>query len=302
MKTPIVLLTALLAVLLTPASGRSAAESKIAVVAAENFYADVAGQIGGDHVAVASILSNPDQDPHLFEVSPAVVRKTAAAQIVIYNGAGYDPWMAKLLAATPKPERIVIVAADLMHKKAGDNPHLWYDPAAMPAVATALAAALADIDPAHQDDYAARLKTFLASLAPIEQKIAAIRGRYAGVPVTATEPVYGSMAAALGLTMRNERFQLAVMNATEPSAGDVAAFQRDLTEHKVRLMFYNKQAIDNTVRRFIALAHSAHVPVVGVTETCPPGLSYQDWMLSELNATEQALALAAPPSSASLTP
>ena len=103
-------------------------------MAAENFYGDVARQIGGDRVSVASILSNPDQDPHLFETSPAVVRQIAAAQIVIYNGADYDPWMAKLLKVTPKAGRIVIVAADLMHKKAGDNPHLWYDPPTMPAV------------------------------------------------------------------------------------------------------------------------------------------------------------------------
>ena len=120
------------------------------MVAAENFYGDIAQQIGGDRVAVASILSNPDQDPHLFEISPAVVRQIAAAQIVIYNGADYDPWMEKLLKVTPRPGRIVIVAADLVHKKAGDNPHLWYDPPTMPAVAKALAAALAAADPAHK--------------------------------------------------------------------------------------------------------------------------------------------------------
>ena len=128
-----------------------AADDKITVVAAENFYGDVAQQIGGARIAVSSIMSNPDQDPHLFEVSPSIARQIAGARIVIYNGADYDPWMTKLLAASPRPDRVVIVASDLHTRKPGDNPHLWYDPATMPAVATALAAALSKTDPGHAD-------------------------------------------------------------------------------------------------------------------------------------------------------
>jgi zinc/manganese transport system substrate-binding protein len=266
------------------------ADGKIDVVAAENFYGSVAQEIGGDRVSVTSILNNPDQDPHLFEVSPAIIRQIAAAQVVIYSGADYDPWVEKLLKVTAKPGRVAIVAADLMRKKAGDNPHLWYDPATMPAVASALAAALAAADPAHKDDYAARLRTFLASLAPLNDKIAAIRGKYAGTPVTASEPVFGPMADALALKMANERFQLAIMNDTEPSARDVAAFDRDLKTHKVRVLFYNKQASNKVVQHLVDLARAANVPVVGVTEIAPSGVSYRDWMLMQLDETQRALA------------
>jgi zinc/manganese transport system substrate-binding protein len=289
MKLIVGIATALLMTLAAFAAAR-AADGEIAVVAAENFYGDVARQVGGDRVAVTSIMSNPDQDPHLFEVSPTVVREIAAAQIVIENGADYDPWMQKLLKVTPKPGRAIIVAADLMNKKAGDNPHLWYDPATMPAVASALAAALGAADPAHEDDYAARLKTFLASLQPLNEKIAAIRGKYAGATVTATEPVFGYMADALKLKMSNGRLQLAIMNDTEPSARDVAAFESDLKTHKVRVLFYNKQASDKLVQHLVDVARASGIPVVGVTETCPPDVSYQDWMLNELGATEHALA------------
>ena len=267
-----------------------AAEEKIAIVAAENFYGDVAQQIGGDRVSVTSILSSPDQDPHLFETSPSIVRKLAAAQIVIQNGLDYDPWMAALLKAAPKAGRIVIVAADLMHKKAGDNPHLWYDPALMPVVAKAVAAALAAADPSHADDYNSRLKSFLASLQPLDSEIASIRNKYEGAPVTATEPVFGYMAAALHLTMLNQGFQLAVMNNTEPSVSEVAGFEKDLERHDARVLFFNKQASDNLVHHMVDLAHKSHVPVVGVTETIPPALSYQDWMLRQLEMTENALA------------
>ena len=267
-----------------------AADGKIAVVAAENFYGDVARQIGGTQVDVVSILNSPDQDPHLFETTPGIVRQIADARIVIFNGADYDPWMDKLLKAAPRPQRNVIVAAELVHRQAGDNPHLWYEPATMPAVAKALATVLSAADPAHKDDYSARLATFLASLKPIDDKIAAIRARYAGAPVTASEPVFGYMAGALKLTMRNERFQLAIMNDTEPSARDVASFEQDLKARKVRVMFYNKQASNKIVLHLVELARAAKVPVVGVTETGPPGLSFQDWMLGQLNDTDKALA------------
>lgn len=288
MKTILGLVAAFLVAFAT-FTGARAAGGKIAIVAAENFYGDVAQQIGGDEVSVNSVLSNPDQDPHLFETAPSVVRKVAAAQVVIYNGADYDPWMERLLEVTPKPGRVVIVAADLMHKKAGDNPHLWYDPSTMPMVAKALSAALSAVDPAHVDDCATRLKTFLVSLQPMNDKIAEIRGKYAGTAVAATEPVFGYLATALHLTMLERHFQLAVMNNTEPSAGDFAAFEGDLKTHKIRVLFYNKQASDKIVQHLVALARAANIPVVGVTETCPSGLSYQNWMLSELNETETAL-------------
>ncbi|MGA2816032.1 MAG: zinc ABC transporter substrate-binding protein [Xanthobacteraceae bacterium] len=283
-------LTAALLVTLATLTAAHAADGKIALVAAENFYGSVAQQIGGDRVSVTSIMSNPDQDPHLFEVSPGIIRQIAAAQIVVYNGADYDPWIEKLLTVTPRPGRAVIVAAALVNRKAGDNPHLWYDPATMPAVAGALVAALTAADPAHKDDYAARLKTFLASLEPLNEKIAAIRGKFAGMPVTASEPVFGDMANALKLAMRNERFQLAIMNDTEPSARDLAAFERDLKTHQVRVLFYNKQAQNNIVQHLVDLARASNIPVVGVTESAPPGMSYQDWMLMQLDETQRALA------------
>jgi zinc/manganese transport system substrate-binding protein len=289
MRTTIGLVMALLCALAS-LTDAGAAGGRIAIVAAENFYGDVAQQIGGDHVSVASVLSNPDQDPHLFETAPSVVREIAASQVVIYNGADYDPWMERLLEVTPKPGRVVIVAADLMHKKAGDNPHLWYDPATMPSFAKALAAALSTADPADADNYMTGLRAFLASLQPLNDKIAEIRGKYSGTTVAATEPVFGYMAAALNLTMLERRFQLSIMNNTEPSAGDLVAFESDLKMHKVRVLFYNRQASDKIVQHLVDLARASNIPVVGVTETCPPGLSYQNWMLSELDKTEAALA------------
>ena len=274
------------------ASGQAAhaQDTKIPVVAAENFYGDVVQQLGGDRVDVTSILSNPDQDPHLFEASPKTARALQHASLVVYNGADYDPWMAKLLNVTKNDKRTTLVAAELVGKKSGDNPHLWYDPSTMPAVARAVSAALASADPAHKAAYDANLAKFLDSLKPIADKVATLRSQYAHVSVTATEPVFGYMSDAIGLDMRNQRFQLATMNDTEASASDIAAFERDLRERRVRALIYNSQATEALTKRMLKLAQQSHVPTVSVTETQPAGKNYQQWMLAQLDALGNALA------------
>ncbi len=277
-------------VLLALAAGGARAASAIHIVAAENFYADMARQIAGSDAAIDAILSNPNQDPHDFEASPATARLIADADIVIYNGADYDPWMASLLKASKAEHRIELVAAPLMYRKSGDNPHLWYDPATMPALAHALAAELARCDPARASDYDGRLQAYLARLQPLFGKIAELKAKYPGVSVTATEPVFGYMAEALGLTMRNERFQRAVMNGTEPSISDLAAFEDDLKNHRVRVLFYNSQVSSDLTGRLQQLARDNKIPVVGVSETEPPDASYPDWMLNQLVALDRALA------------
>ena len=266
-----------------------AAAAGISVVAAENFYGDLAKQVGGKAVTVTSILSNPDQDPHLFEADPSTARALKSAKVVVRNGVDYDPWMEKLLAADPSPGRSEIVAADLMGRKAGDNPHLWYDPKTMQAVAGAMADRFAAADPAAKAEFKKNADAFDTSLRPLEAKISDMKAKYAGTSVTASEPVFGLMADLIGLEVHNKAFQLAVMNNTEPSASDVAAFEDDLKGHKVKVMIYNAQADDQAVKRLVALAKDSKIPIVGVSETEPAGKTYQAWMLGQLDALDKAL-------------
>jgi len=265
----------------------SAAAEPVRIVAAENVYGNIAEQIGGPNVAVSSILSNPNQDPHEFEASASTARRVADATLVIYNGADYDPWMAKLLSASRVTSRQVIEVARLVGKRAGDNPHVWYDVAAISALAKVLADSLAKLDPLHRTEFAERHAAFERSMRPLVERIAEVRKGYAGSAVTATEPVFGYMADALGLKMRNRRFQLAVMNGTEPSARDIAAFEKDLRSRSVKVLFYNSQTSGALADRTIAT--DAGVPIVGVTETEPRGMTYQQWMTSQLDALARAL-------------
>lgn len=278
------------AVLLGAFAAPAADADAVKVVAAENFYGDIATQIGGDNVAVTSILSNPDDDPHLFEASASTAKALANAKIVIVNGVDYDPWMEKLLGANKSPERREIVVATLAHKKPGDNPHLWYDPATIKAVGNTLSVDLAIVDPAHRSDYQKAGAAFAASLEPLDGKIAEMRKKYAGQPIAASEPVFGYMAELIGLKVRDEKFALAVMNNTEPSASQVAGFEDDLKGHKVKVMLYNAQASEPAVQRLVQIAKDQKIPVIGVSETEPAGANYQQWMTNQLDALDRALA------------
>jgi zinc/manganese transport system substrate-binding protein len=271
-------------------AGGALAADRIAVVAAENFYGDVAQQIGGDHVAVTSILSNPDEDPHLFETSPSTARAVADAGIVIYNGAGYDPWMEKLVSASSANSRTAIVAAALTGRKDGDNPHLWYDPATLPAVARALAGELAKRDPEKAADYKANLAKFTTSMEKVGKEIAAVRKTYEGTEVTATEPVFGYMAEALGFKMLNGKFQTAVMNDAEPTPSQVIAFEKSLKDGSAKILFYNSQVTDQATERLLDIARANKVSVIGVTETMPAGQTVQGWFGEQIQAVEKALA------------
>jgi len=284
---PIILTAVALAAL--PVTARSG-EPAPKIVAAENFYGDMARQIAGPDAGIDSILTNPNQDPHDFEASPSTARLIADASLVIYNGADYDPWIESLLKASKSANRRTIVAAELMNRKSGDNPHLWYDPATMPRVAQALAAELERADPGHKTDYENRLQAYLASLKPLSDKIDELKQKYGAIDVTATEPVFGYMAQALGFKMRNESFQIKVMNGTEPSASEVAAFEDDLKNRRVKVLFYNSQVTDDLTSRLQKLAKDSKVPVVGVSETEPAGSNFQDWMVDQLVALDKALA------------
>jgi zinc/manganese transport system substrate-binding protein len=159
----------------------------------------------------------------------------------------------------------------------------------MPALAKTLCETLIAEDPAPKAGYEQRLARFEAAVKPVQAKIAALRERLTGTPVTATEPVFGYMFEALGMQIRNEEFQLAVMNNTEPGASDIAAFENDLKTHQVKLLVYNSQATNPMAVRMQKIAKASKVPVVAVSETEPSGKNYQAWMMGVLDAIDRAL-------------
>jgi zinc/manganese transport system substrate-binding protein len=274
-------------------SGAPGDAGTIAAVGAENEYADVIGQVGGTYVHAEAIVSNPGTDPHTFEASPSVAREIGQARLIVQNGAGYDDWITSLEKAVPGSGRQVIDVQHLLGLPGSTpNPHLWYKPSTMPAVASAVAVGLAAIEPAHAAYFKANAARFTASLAPLNQALARFRAKYPGTPVATTEPVADYLLQAAGtVNMTPWAFQADVMNGTDPSAQDVAVQRSLFTGRKVKVFLYNQQVTDSLTESYINLAHASGIPVVGVYETMPtPGYHYQSWMLAEVHAMDKALA------------
>ena len=263
----------------------------IQVVAAENFYGNVAELIGGDYVKVDNIISNPDTDPHLFSTSANTAIALNDADVIIYNGAGYDPWIEPLLnAQAEKAKTKVINVAELMNVKKGANPHLWFKPETLPALASKLAEVYSQIEPSHRKTFLLNLQTFLARDKKITVLIEKIKARYGGTKITATEPVFGYMTEALGLISLDPAFQQAIMNDSEPTPGMLMAFQKLLTDKTVKVLFYNEQVHDTITENLMKLAKDNHIAVVGIHETLPKDANVITWISTLLEKTEAALA------------
>lgn len=264
----------------------------VKVVAGENFWGNIAAQVGGSHVQVTSILSSPAADPHLYESDVASAVAVAEARLVIENGAGYDDFLSQLLGVTRNAGRVVVSAQAVLGMTGADvNPHLWYDIPRVPLVAAAIEAALARLEPAGAKLFAANLRAFDASLGPAETVIARIRRRYPGAPVAYTERVPGYLLAAAGLTVVTPPgFAAAVEDGNDPGPADAAAMEQLMTGRKARVLLYNAQATSAVTVQVRALARQAGVPVVPVTETMPPSFrSYQAWQLAQATALLDAL-------------
>ena len=286
----IIVLTAVGAI--ASACGGTTSGSGLPVVAAENMYGDIAQQIGGAHVHVTSILSDPNADPHLFEPGSSNGLAVADARVVIQNGVGYDAFMTKLENASPSPKRSVLTIGDVLGVHGRDaNPHLWYDLPALTKIAGAIAARLVEADPSHAGSYRAGLATFDASLDPLRREVARIRSSFGGSPVAYTEPVPGYLLDAAGLkNLAPAGFARAIEEGTEPSPQAVAAMNALMTGKRVRVLLYNSQAVSPITSRVRAAAEHAGIPVIGVSETLPPKLTFQQWQLGQ--ARELAAALA----------
>lgn len=267
-----------------PSSAAPSTSTPIGVVAGENFWGNIASQIGGDRVTVKSIISDPDADPHEYESDAADAAALSSASLVIENGIGYDDFMSKLLSAQPKSGRVVLSVQKILNVTGtAPNPHIWYDTARIPTVAHAIEQQLATISPADASTFAANEQTFDAALKPIDATVAQIKAKYAGTKIAYTERVPGYLTTAAGLKLGMPTgFTEAVEQGNDPSPADNVAFENAIKTKAVKVLLYNGQVTDAETTKIKQLANTAGVPVVGVTETIPPtDHDYQSWQLRQ---------------------
>ncbi len=292
-------LTGVFLLLLTTltACGTSAttASGLIEVVAAENFWGSIASQVGGSHVHVTSIIADPNADPHDYEPTANDARKVADAKYVIVNGAGYDPWADKLLQTKATSERKSLNVGDLNGKKEGDNPHMWYNPDYVTAVANKIRDDLKAIDPTNAGAFDQSAQAFLTTgQQQYHQLIASIKAKYQGTPVGATESIFAYLSPALGLNLITpDSYLRAVSEGQDISAAGIATVNQQVSQKQIKVLIYNSQNTPPNIQALIDLAKSNNIPVATITETLTPATAlFQDWQSTQLRGIQQALAQA----------
>lgn len=262
----------------------------INVVAAENFYGNIVQQLGGDHVTVTSILSNPNVDPHEYESNVQTEITVSKAALVIENGGGYDDWMDKLLSAAPNSNRLLIKGFDVATTHLPENEHVWYSFGNVAVIAQAITNDLKRLDPGDAASFESNLQKFKQSLQPLQQKITDIKAKYAGTPVGLTETIYLYQAVPEGLNVLTPfAFEKAIAEGNDPPAGALVTATDQINNRQIKILIYNEQTITPVTTNLENLARSQGIPIVPVTETMPPGQTYQSWMMAQLNALEAAL-------------
>jgi zinc/manganese transport system substrate-binding protein len=261
-------------------------------VAAENFWGSIASQVGGERARVTSVIVNPETDPHVYEPTPADAKLIASARYVIVNGAGYDAWAPKLLGANPVAGRVVLTVGDLIGIQQGGNPHMWYSPTHVARVVDRIAADLAAIDAGNAsyfDQQAAAYKT--TGLKAYHDTIDAIKVKYKGTPVGASESIFSYLAADTGLNLITPNDYLkAISEGTDPSPSDKATVQRQITGKMIKVFVFNSQNSTPDVKSLTDTAKAHGIPVSRVTETLAPAtVTFQDWQTNQLKELLAAL-------------
>jgi len=265
--------------------------SPLQIVAAENFWGSLVSQLGGTHVHVVSIVTDPNADPHEYESSSADAIAIADASFVIVNGAGYDTWALSLIAADNNPNQKVLNVQELIGQSIGANPHFWYSPYYVNDTVKAMYADLVSIDPANSAYYQQQYVALNASLGVYNERIDEIRQQFAGTKVASTESIFVYLANATGLDLISPpAFMEAVAEGNDPPVQSVVQFEQQIDSGNVSVLVYNEQTVTPLTQSIKALAAQHNVPIIGVTETIqPPDVSFQVWMNGELLSLQNAL-------------
>lgn len=260
------------------------------VVVSVDQWGEIVSELGGGCAKVTTVLASSSVDPHDYEPSPADAATFANAQLVVVNGADYDPWASKF-AATSAPKASLVDAGEVTKTAEGANPHLWYDPAAVTAVSDAVTAELSKLAPDAKAYFAEQRSAFTTSMAPYDKLLTDIKAGATGKTYAATESVFDYTADDVGLVNKTpEGYQTASANESDPSPADLEAFRQALADRQIDVLIYNTQTEGSVPEQVRAAAEAAGVPVVDVTETVPPGTtSFEAWQVAQLTSLAKAL-------------
>jgi zinc/manganese transport system substrate-binding protein len=290
----------------TEAAGQD--DGRVAVVASTSVYGQIAEELGGDLVDVTSIVSSTSQDPHSFEPSAQDQLAVKQADLVIENGGGYDSFMDALLDASGSAAPVLTAVefspqwtgGSAAHSEGeehehehveGFNEHVWYDVAAMGALAHGIASQLETASPGDAEVFAGNLDAFLAEIALLEDALAAVDAQHAGAELFVTEPVPLSLTEAAGLVnVAPEDFTEAVEEGQDVAPATLLAALKLVRSGDLRAVIANAQTGGAETALIIDEAQQRSIPVLEFAEIIPDGETYVSWMQANIDELAEALA------------
>ena len=253
-------------------------------------WGDIVSDLAGDCGRVTTIISGTSVDPHDYEPVPADLAAFTDARLVVVNGLDYDAWAEKAAHASSS-HPAVVDAGEVAGKSAGDNPHLWYSPDFVSAIADAVTTELQTVAPDAGSYFEQRATAWRASMQPYFDEVSELRAAIADEKsYAATEPVFDYMAQAVGLVDETPTgFARSAANEIDPSPGDLRDFGSALTDGSVDVLIYNIQTQGAVPEQLRSAAKAAGVPIVDVTESPPANSTFASWQVSQLKALGRAV-------------
>jgi manganese/zinc/iron transport system substrate-binding protein len=229
-------------------------DSPLNVVTTTGMIADIAKNVGGDHVQVTSLMG-PGIDPHLYKASAGDVNRLFEADIIFYNGLHLEASMGKVLERFNESGATTVAVAEAIDPEKLQappefegfyDPHVWFNVAFWMDAAMAVQDALIEIDPAHADDYAANAQAYLAELAELDAYVieqAARVPKEQRVLITAHD-AFNYFGKAYGFEVRGLQ---GISTASEAGTADVQDLARFITERRIPAIFVESSVPPRTV-------------------------------------------------------
>ncbi|KMO11405.1 metal ABC transporter substrate-binding protein [Methylobacterium platani] len=215
------------------------------VVATFSILGDLVRQVGGDRVAVGTLVG-PNGDAHSFVPAPADAQAVASARLVVVNGLGFEGWIDRLIKASGTKAKVVVASTGIVpieedegeghgHDHAVD-PHAWQNVANARRYVANIRDGLASVDPAGAATYEANATAYLARLDALDTEV---RAALAGIPearrrIVTTHDAFGYFARAYGLRFLAPQ---GVSSQSEATARDVAAIVRQVRRDRIPAVF-----------------------------------------------------------------
>ncbi|HIG73646.1 MAG TPA: manganese transporter [Bacteroidetes bacterium] len=233
----------------------AADDGRVVAVATTSIVADAVRQVGGEHVAVTSLMG-PNVDPHLYRPSEGDVTRMATADVVFTNGLDLEGKMGEALEQLGSRGITVVAIAEAVPEadrresvqfEGSYDPHVWMNPRLWALVAQHAADALAELDPEHAEVYRANAAAYTDSLAALDDEL---RQRLAALPderrvlVTAHD-AFEYFGRAYDFEVRGLQ---GLSTATEAGTADVQALARFVTEQEIPAMFVETSVSERTIR------------------------------------------------------